>query len=156
MRTATRHNIVYDDTTWTVTATYGIDQIGNQNPYFSLSGDAVSTEGDEQFGQIQDILLTAFPWLSLMDTVHLRNAVTGEPLYAVENSWFWFTAKDDFPNSWDDMSPAERAAAYLNCDPVVFDGVAADDKAEFINRVESLKPAWKALADAAITTYRLD
>lgn len=157
MRTATRRNVFFDGMFWDISATYGIRQIENQDPYLSLTGEARSEHGDEEGGQIHETLLRVFPWLSLMATVHLRNALTGEPLHARENSWYWFTNADpkNLPDDWVNMSPAERAASYLNCDPAIFEGVATDNKAEFIARVGSLRPAWLDLVNTVMTIYDL-
>lgn len=158
-KTAHRTNVHHEGAIWNVTATYGIDTERNVRGYFHVSGSATSNQKDEVGGQITELLLTAFPWLALMTQLHLANSENGEPMYAMENGWFWFNADNEedpvsMPSNWKGMTGAERAGTYLGCDPALLENVRS--KAMFIDVVISLRPSWKKLAEAAKTIYALE
>lgn len=135
-------------------ATYGWVLLeGNDSPYFTLTGEGWF-KGDRHDdpsmgGQIPDEILQAFPWLTLISHLHLRDAVTGIPLHALENGWYWFSADKvarrgypvHFPDGWADMSRAQRAASYLGCDPSIFKDVTTK---------EEFTAAWQQLADTGV------
>jgi len=164
-----RRVIEHEGRTIRVEAVYGLAHIGDQPPCFSLTGSVWEMRENGRFpsepdsgGQCVEEILAAFPWLALMARAHLDNAVTGEPMYAVENAWFWFTAeKHDrsgypltYPEGYKEMTRAERAASYLGVDPSFFEGVK--DKAEFSARVDLLRPAWARLARDVVDVYALE
>lgn len=163
-----RRIIEHEGRTIRVEAVYGLAYIGDQPQYFSLTGSVWEKRENGRFpsepdsgGQCVEEILAAFPWLALMAQVHLNNAVTGEPLYAVENAWFWFTAdKHDsrypltYPKGYKEMTGAERAASYLSVDPSFFTGVKTKD--QFSARVDLLRPTWAALARQVIEIYALE
>ena len=152
-----------------VRATYGWVLLeGNDSPYFTLTGEGWF-KGDRRddpsmCGQMHDEILQAFPWLKLISHLHLRDAITGTPLHALENGWYWFSADKTtrsghlvhFPDGWADMSRAQRAASYLGCDPSIFKDVTNN---------EEFTAAWRQLVDTgvyaelahwAITLYGLE
>ncbi len=163
-----RRTIEYKERTIKVEAIYGLSQYKDQAPYFSLTGSVWEQRENGRFpsepdsgGQCVEEILAAFPWLALMARVHLNDAVTGEPMYAMENAWFWFTAeKHDragypltYPEGYKEMTRAERAASYLDVDPSFFDGV--EDKEGFAARVDLLRPTWARLAQDVLDVYAL-
>lgn len=166
-RTVTR-TIELDGEQVKVEARYGIvtPQIGRS--YFSVTGSAwyptpagrYRNEPDAG-GQIADEVLAAFPWLALLVGLHLHDAVTGEPMHAVENGWFWYSAEKHsrrgdkvcFPTGWAQLTGAQRAGAYLGCEPTLFEGVTT--KAEFSAVVDTLRPAWREVARVATSLYNL-
>lgn len=137
-----------------VRATYGWVLLeGNDSPYFTLTGEGW-LKGDRRddpsmCGQMHDEILQAFPWLKLISHLHLRDAITGIPLHALENSWYWFSADKTtrsgypvhFPTGWADMSRAQRAASYLGCDPSIFKDVTTK---------EEFTAAWQQLVDTGV------
>lgn len=144
-------------------ATYGI-----QNGHFTVTGEGWYKRPSGRYpsepdvaGQVAD-LRRAFPWLRTIMNMHLSNATTGEPLYAVENSLFWLrspvTKYDYYPEGWKDFSGRQRAASYLDC-PV--DLIPKEDLAEAEQRaaleevVRKLAPAWAARAYATRVLYDL-
>lgn len=104
-------------------------------------------------GAIHDELLPVFPHLKLIETMHLSDSVTGEPMYALENGWYWFTNVQDWSQQRREFTPAQRAGAYLRCAPEHFEGVTT--KEQFAAVVEQLRPAWLAQAHATRLTYGL-
>ena len=152
-----------------VRATYGWVLLkGNDSPYFTLTGEGWF-KGDRRNdpsmgGQMHDEILQAFPWLTLISHLHLRDAVTGTPLHALENGWYWFSADKTtrsgyqvhFPAGWADMSRAQRAASYLGCDPSIFKDVTT--KEEFTAAWQQLVDtgAYAELAHWAVTLYGLE
>lgn len=166
----------YPPGTWKVEATYGIEGDDHLS-YFSLTGRAWRRAGNGRLrcephisGRIRPLIVAAFPWLDLFAQVHLRNAVTGEPLHARENAWFWFCSTRPvpvhervwIPTAWTHLDGAGRAGAYLGCDPELFDSIPAFDPAdraaknEFAARVDLLRPGWAQLAQSVRGMYRLD
>lgn len=105
-------------------------------------------------GTIHNELLPVFPHLKLIEMMHLSDSVTGEPMYALENGWYWFTNVQDWSDQHREFTPAQRAGAYLRCAPEHFEGVAT--KEQFAAVVEQLRPAWLAQARATRLTYGLD
>lgn len=152
-----------------VRATYGwVLREGNDSPYFTLTGEGWF-KGDRRDdpslgGQMRDEILQAFPWLTLISHLHLRDAITGIPLHALENSWYWFSANKVarrghevcFPAGWADMSRAQRAASYLGCNPSIFKDVTT--KKEFAAAWQQLVDtgAYAELAHSAISLYNLE
>lgn len=151
-----------DSTVWKIQADYGIS-----NGRFSLSGLAWERADNNRYrtepdvaGQISDLIQHAFPWLHLMNLAHLRDAETGEPMFAVSNGWYWFTSptKTDVsvPRGWEHLDGASRAAAYLDCDPRLFAGLTDESGAgDFADLVETLRPSWRQFADSVKQAYQL-
>lgn len=163
-----RRTIEYKGRTIRVEAVYGLSQHEDQAPYFSLTGSVWEQRENGRFpsepnssGQVVEEILAAFPWLALMARSHMNNALTGEPLWAAANAWFWFTAeKHDragypltYPKGYKEMTRAERAASYLGVDPSFFDEVK--DKEDFVARVDLLRPTWARLAQDVLDVYAL-
>lgn len=152
-----------------IRATYGwVRPESTESPYFTLTGEGW-LKGDRRDdpsmgGQMHDQILQAFPWLTLISLLHLNDAITGIPLHALENSWYWFSADKTarrghqvyFPAGWDNMSRAQRAASYLGCDPSIFEDVTT--KEEFTAAWQQLVDtgAYAELARSAISLYGLE
>ena len=68
-------------------------RLGEQEPYFSLTGHIVDRHG-ESFGQVHDELLNhdellkQWPKLKPLADIHLSDE-NGIPMHAVENGWYW-------------------------------------------------------------------
>lgn len=167
MRTVARE-IEFEGQQVKVEAVYGVADSGS-GPYFSLTGSVWAKQPSGRFrhdpdaaGQVTDEILAAFPWLGLMARVHLDDAVTGEPMHAVANAWYWFSAEKasrrghevSFPPGWASMTRAQRAASYLGVDPSFFEGVQTREDMERV--VDSLRPRWAAQAAVVRALYALD
>lgn len=129
-----------------VRATYGLRDLG-QGPYFTVTLDGwnkyASTNTDPCIGgAAHDLTARAFPKLANVIALHLCDGVTGEPMYAEANGWFWF--KED---------GAQRAADYLRTTPDKFDNITTRE--EFANVVDSLRPQWQQEANEARTAHDL-
>lgn len=104
-------------------------------------------------GSIHDLILPVFPHLSLIQSMHLSDSVTGEPLYALENGWYWFNNAQDWDeqNQW--FTPAQRAGHYLRCSPNLLTEITT--KEQFAQLVDWLRPAWRKQAQATRAIYNL-
>jgi hypothetical protein len=161
----------YEGETWDVAAKYGIQVQPGHPSLFVVSGEASSPSTGKIFGQMTDMLLAAFPSLREIISLHLRDAESGEPLGAAANGWFWFVSvkPDGTPREkciplpeWAELTGAERAAAYLDCDPALFADITPtgpdDDAArlQFNERLDALRPIWERRAQLALITYDLE
>lgn len=131
----------------------------NTSPYFFVTGEVYRGGVRIALGVISDYIEEAMPELTDIQAMRISNAITGEPLWAKENSFYWYTSNHPsrisaVPADWLDLSPAERAANYLRCDADLFDNVYG--KQAFNDVVDSLFPAWKAEAEAVIKKHELD
>lgn len=148
-----------------VQATYGI-----HNGYFTVTGDGWYKTPAGRYhnepdicGQISSELIdAAFPWLNLIRSLHLTDALTGEPMYAVENTLFWLRSGADdsitVPAKWELFDGRQRAAAYLGAPVHLMPSLAAnkdEQRAELTALVADLAPAFSAKAYAARVLYDL-
>lgn len=162
---ATPYQVVADEfeESVRVQATYGI-----QNGHFTVTGEGWYKRPSGRYGTEPDVggqistIETAFPWLGLIRSMHLADAFTGEPLYAVENSLFWLrslvTEYEYCPVDWTDFDGRQRAASYLGC-PVNLipkETLSKDEqRAALIEVAQTLAPAWAAKAYATRVLYDL-
>lgn len=159
IKTATTH-IMMDGQTYQVSAHYGWVKRGRHSPYFTVTGEITPINDTEPImcGAIGRELLECFPWLNLIDSMHLNDAITGAPMYAVENGWYWFNADEKTleraPRGWRDITPAQRAGNYLHVDPQHFKDVTTRE--EFAKKVDSLRDMWTQMAKITCQTYGLD
>lgn len=179
-----------------VVATYGWKHLSpNKHPYFTITGEAwyyerptdahgdpirgespsklamaKITEGEPDIsGTMPSILRDAYPGLNLMVTAHSNDAVTGEPMYAHANAWYFYQSAipnsigeidkypANLPERYQHLDSAGRAAAYLGCSPLLFEtsGGSLITHEEFDKRVDRLRPAWSNLAKSIVSTYQL-
>lgn len=155
-------------------AEYGIRQLGDAPGYFSVTGSLYEPRPtrsgfeDEPVmaGAIHAELNEHMPWLNPLIGMHLHRADTGEPLHALSNSWYWFTAHlrtRAIPRSYRMLSPAQRAATYLGGDPLMFASdrvtLPADHtptpSPEFTAAVDALRPIWRKRAQVTCAMYEL-
>lgn len=157
--------VVINDTPHELIATYGTNTIGEQDPYVSVTAELyeLTEEGYRRSaepvmcGQLHDLINTHLPILAPLTSVHLNNAITGEPMYAEANGWYWYKSTKDasfVPPEYAQLNGPERAASYLGCSPEVFAYVDGDRDA-FVAAVDSLRPLWKQNMDALVELYRL-
>lgn len=174
MRTATSYPGI-DGVRHKLVVEYGIRQIDDNPAYFSVTGELYEPtatghhHGEPAMsGQLGGLITTHMPWLAMIKDMHLCDAATGEPLHALENSWYWFTVRTHtekgsctpVPPSYQGLTPHQRAASYLKCDPIVFDHIECvrDErtKAQFSAVVDSLRPQWERRAEAVREQYLLE
>jgi len=71
-----------------IEATAILHKIGNQKPYFSLTGRIVENGRESVCGAIHDEILKAFPLLDDLAALHLSD-MDGKPLHSFENGKYW-------------------------------------------------------------------
>lgn len=157
MHTAQRTLTEADGTKTTIVAHYGID-----NDRVSITGDVYYDRDDktplinldpDTCGQVYDDLERAFPWLKPLMELHLSNVRTGEPIYALDNGWFWLH-EDEADGPHITTVSRRRAARYLRTTPGMLEGVRTKNDLEALINT-TLAPAWKKQIDAALALYGL-
>lgn len=143
-----------------VIATYGIN-----DDRISVTGEVYyeRQDNDEYFfssepddcGMVHDLILQAFPWLRQLIDIHLSDARTGAPMYALDNGWYWLRGHGLDPNNIaisDDSR--RRAAQYLRTTPCMLKDIKTkEDLARLIET--TLAPAWEKQVDSTIALYGL-
>lgn len=107
----------------------------------------------DRYGQVTDDLRRAFPWLVPLIDLHLSDVRTGEPLYALDNGWFWLH-DDEADGPLITSTSRRRAARYLRTTPGMLEGVRTKNDLEVLINT-TLAPAWKKQMDAALALYDL-
>jgi hypothetical protein len=69
-------------------ATAILHKIGNQKPYFSLTGRVVENGRESVSGAIHKEILEAFPQLEDIAALHLSD-IDGKPMHSFENGKYW-------------------------------------------------------------------
>lgn len=143
-----------------VIATYGIndDRISVTGEVYyerqDNNGFFFDNEPDE-CGQVHDRIFQAFPWLRQLIDLHLTDARTGVPMYALDNGWYWLRGHGLDPNNIaisDDSR--RRAAQYLRTTPCVLKDIKTkEDLARLIET--TLAPAWEKQVDSTLALYGL-
>lgn len=144
-----------------VIAEYGIDNdriVVTGELYYERQDNDGCFFGDEpdECGMVHDRILQVFPWLRSLIDLHLSNARTGAPMYALDNGWYWL--REDDPNNRyatviTDKSRS-RAAQYLRTTPHMLEGIETrEDLAHLIET--KLAPAWEKQVESALVLYGL-
>lgn len=160
----TTHHFGDDPAPTRIRTTYGwIWHKSNSAPYFRITDEIIdpgSTDDPQVLGAIHTEIRKAFPELNDLVELHLANAITGEPLHAHVNGWYWFDFDLEnhawpLPHRYLGMTPAQRAGDYLHCDPAVFDGVTT--RSEFNAALDRLITTgyYRNKAAAAIAEHDL-
>lgn len=144
-----------------VIATYGIN-----DDRISVTGEVYyeRQDNDESFfdkepddcGMVHDHILQAFPWLRQLVDLHLADARTGEPMYALDNGWYWLREDDpnDRYNAIITDKSRRRAAQYLRTTPCMLKDIKTkEDLARLIET--TLAPAWEKQVDSTLALYGL-
>lgn len=147
-----------DGSLTTVIAHYGI-----RNDRVSITGEVYYNREDDQTppanldpdkcGQVCDEIKQAFPWLKPLMELHLADAYTGAPMYALDNGWFWLH-EDEADGPLITTVSRRRAARYLRTTPDMLKGVRTKNDLEALINT-TLAPAWKKQIDAALALYGL-
>lgn len=107
-------------------------------------------------GMVHDRILQAFPWLRQLIDLHLSDARTGAPMYALDNGWYWL--REDDPNDRHNTiitdKSRSRAAQYLRTTPCMLAGI--ETKEDLARLIETtLAPAWEKQVDSTLALYGL-
>lgn len=146
-----------DETLTTVVAHYGI-----RNDRVSIMGEVYYNRDDQtpltnldpdKCGQVCEDIEQAFPWLKPLMDLHLADAYTGAPMYALDNGWFWLH-DDEADGPLITSTSRRRAARYLRTTPGMLEGVRTKNDLEALINT-TLAPAWKKQMDAALALYDL-
>lgn len=141
----------------TVVAHYGI-----RNDRVSIMGEVYYNRDDQtslanldpdKCGQVCDDIERAFPWLKPLMELHLADAYTGAPMYALDNGWFWLH-EDEVDGPLITTVSRRRAARYLRTTPDMLEDVHTKNDLEVLINT-TLAPAWKKQIDAALALYDL-
>ena len=136
-------------------ATAILHKIGNQKPYFSLTGRIVEKGRESVSGAIHDEILKAFPQLADIAALHLSD-IDGVPMHSFENGKYWagFTKWEDgnAKQLADHWRISQDKAAHLLYDNLEL-GLEQDLLKEFH---DNQLPRWKQEADAAIKKHTLE
>lgn len=112
--------------------------------------------GPDVYGMVHTFILQAFPWLRQLIDLHLANARTGAPMYALDNGWYWLREDDpnDRYNAIITDKSRRRAAQYLRTTPCMLAGI--ETKEDLARLIETtLAPAWEKQVDSALALYGL-
>lgn len=128
-------------------------KIGNQTPYFAITGEIRDSRvrrdnGITSCGYLKDEILSAFPEFAPLVALHLSRQ-DGTPMYALENGWYWNggTEYQEFDG--------KVLAEHLRITQEEADGLRDMDKDQFEAFVNSQRARWKAEADKAIQDFDL-
>ena len=146
-----------DGSLTTVVAHYGIrnDRVSIMGEvYYDCDGQTPLANCDpDKCGQVCDDIERAFPWLKSLMDLHLADAYTGAPMYALDNGWFWLH-DDEAEGPLITKTSRRRAARYLRTTPDMLEGVRTKNDLEVLINT-TLTPAWKKQMDAALALYDL-
>jgi hypothetical protein len=143
-----------------------LHKIGNQAPYFSLTGRVVNNGLEYSSGWIIEDILQAFPQLADVAALHLSD-INGLPMHSFENGKYWagFT-KHEAGNAKHLASLwriSEDEAKSLFREALEAKAKTLEEHGELIEPLALLKsfhdkqiPRWKEEAEKAIEKYKLE
>lgn len=144
-----------------VIATYGINDdrisVTGEVYYERQDNDGFFFDNEpDDCGMVHDRILQAFPWLRQFVDLHLSNARTDAPMYALDNGWYWLREDDpnDRYNAIITDKSRRRAAQYLRTTPRMLGNI--ETKEDLARLIETtLAPAWEKQIDSALALYGL-
>jgi len=132
----------------TIKAFAKLQKLGDQRPYFSLTGEETEYGRIQCCGCMHDELLDHWPELKPLVDIHLSDAETGEPMHALENGWYWAGGYGSYKGERNDPPNATHLASHLRITPEyaqeIIDRVKAGtmDKQEFSQIVSACETVW--------------
>lgn len=144
-----------------VIATYGINDdrisVTGEVYYERQDNDGFFFDNEpDDCGMVHDHILQAFPWLRQLVDLHLADARTGAPMYALDNGWYWLREDDpnDRYNAIITDKSRRRAAQYLRTTPRMLEAI--ETKEDLARLIEiTLAPAWEKQIDSTLALYGL-
>lgn len=144
-----------------VIATYGINDdrisVTGEVYYERQDNDGFFFDNEpDDCGMVHDQILQAFPWLRQLVDLHLSDARTGAPMYALDNGWYWLREDDpnDRYNAIISDDSRRRAAQYLRTTPCMLEGI--ETKEDLARLIETtLAPAWEKQVASTLALYGL-
>lgn len=144
-----------------VIATYGINDdrisVTGEVYYERQDNDGFFFDNEpDDCGMVHDRILQAFPWLRQLIDLHLSDARTGAPMYALDNGWYWLREDDpnDRYNAIITDKSRRRAAQYLRTTPCMLEGI--ETKENLAHLIETtLAPAWEKQVESTLALYGL-
>ena len=143
------------------------------SPTYGINDDRISVTGEVYYerqdndgfffgnepddcGMVHDHILQAFPWLHQLVDLHLSDARTGAPMYALDNGWYWL--REDDPNDRYNAIITDKsrrhAAQYLRTTPCMLKDI--ETKEDLARLIETtLAPAWEKQVDSTLALYGL-
>ena len=149
-----------------IEATAILHKIGNQLPYFSLTGRVVIKGREFYSGAIHEEILAVFPELADIAALHLSD-IDGKPLHSFENGKYWagFTKweegnskhlSDLWRISQNDAAGLLYDALNAQCQNIeVETGDIILEETLLKEFHDNQIPRWKGEADAAIKKHKL-
>ena len=144
-----------------VIATYGINDdrisVTGEVYYERQDNDGFFFDNEpDDCGMVHDRILQAFPWLRQLIDLHLSDARTGAPMYALDNGWYWL--REDDPNDRYNAIITDKsrrcAAQYLRTTPCMLKDI--ETKENLARLIETtLAPAWEKQVNSALALYGL-
>ena len=139
-----------------VIATYGINDdrisVTGEVYYERQDNDGFFFDNEpDDCGMVHDRIVQAFRWLRQLIDLHLADARTGAPMYALDNGWYWLREDDpnDRYNTVITDKSRRRAAQYLRTTPCILEGI--ETKGDLARLIETtLAPAWKKQVDSTL------
>ena len=144
-----------------VIATYGINDdrisVTGEVYYERQDNDGFFFDNEpDDCGMVHDRILQAFPWLRQLVDLHLADARTGAPMFALANGWYWLREDDpnDRYNTIITDKRRRRAAQYLRTTPRMLENI--ETKEDLARLIETtLAPAWEKQIDSTLALYGL-
>lgn len=160
-----------------IKAMFGLHHLkGNALPHFSITAEGKYPDGREFGGCCHDQILTLWPDLAPLVTLHLSD-VHGVPMHAEANGWYWVTGMiggagekyhpgtGDYPHTPDQCATTLATHLRISVDDAwalaeechIIGGVDGYQvaRAHFARAVDSMRPRWKNEADFAIRRWQL-
>ena len=141
---------------------YGIeDGFPNQLPSFSVTCAGYNSYGRCVIGGADhNNILKLHPKLKNLCHMHGRN-ILGEPLYAVENGWY-YVSDEKLHNGFNEGNRRSTVAKYLDIPQEMANHIVDSYQAGKLTKegfaaiVETQRPIWKRQAEAVIQEYDLE
>lgn len=134
---------------------YGLRKIGEQSPYFTITGTTYKGRWPQSCGAIHDDILKYSKGLSDMIKMHLRD-ISGSPMYPVENGHFYYERiVNDNDSKYVEVLSDHLMIPVEECKQLIIEMQSGDSKRVLQNKIEEMKPIWMETANKIINKYNL-